>query len=152
MPKRRREASRSGVGSFLPLRKVMRQWADRKKMIEQPLFPGYLFVYVNERERIQALESQGAVKYVEFGGELAVVSETTIESLKIAARKPEDVRAEESALKLGDPIVVSHGPLAGMRGRLMEFRGATRIAIEIEAIRQVVSVEVPLSEVRPIEG
>ncbi len=132
--------------SFLPLREELRSWSDRKKLVQLPLFSGYLFVKVNERERIAALEIEGTLRYVSFSGVIAEVSEETIENLKIAATRPADLRIEEAGLKLGQNVRVRHGPLAGMRGRLIEFRGNTRVAITVEAINQVVSVEVPLAD------
>jgi transcriptional antiterminator RfaH len=137
----------AGITSFLPLRDELRQWTDRKKLVSVPLFSGYIFVRVNERERVKALESEGALKYVGFGGKLAVIPPHIIESLKIAVTRPREIRVEQTRLKLGQPVRVQHGPLAGMRGRLVEFRGNTRIAITIEAINQVVSVEVALADV-----
>ncbi|MDH7515725.1 MAG: UpxY family transcription antiterminator [Bacteroidota bacterium] len=139
------------VTSFLPLREELRQWSDRRKRVLVPLFSGYLFVFANERERIAALEVEGAMRYVSFGGKLAEVSEETIESLKIAATRPADIRVEETDLRLGQKVTVRHGPLAGMRGYLVEFRGSTRVAIRIEAIEKTVSVEVPLADLEHVK-
>ena len=137
------------VDCFLPMREEVRQWSDRKKTVEVPLFSGYIFVHVNERERIRALETDGALKYVSFGGEIAVVSPHTIESLKIAVTRPDDIRIEDTSLELGQEVFVRHGPLSGMRGHLLEFRGGTRVAIRIEVINQIVSVEVPIADLDP---
>lgn len=134
------------IESFLPLRDELRQWSDRKKMVSVPLFSGYIFVQVDERERITALEMEGALKYVGFGGKLAVVPDETIESLKIAVVRPRDIRVEDSSLKLGQKVLVRHGPFSGMRGNLVEFRGSTRVAIAVDVIHQIVSVEVPLAD------
>ena len=133
------------ITAYLPLREEVRQWTDRRKVIESPLFHCYIFVKVVEKERIAALDIPGAVKYVSFGGKLAEISEDTIEDLKIMMTRPRDVRIEETSLRLGQKVHVSAGPLAGMSGYLVQFRGSTRVAIMIEAIDQMVSIEVPVS-------
>lgn len=134
------------IECFLPLREEVRQWSDRKKVVESPLFSGYVFVFVHERERITALETDGALRYVSFGGKLAVVSNSTIDSLRIAITRPEDVRLEDTSLRLGQEVLVRHGPMSGLRGHLVEFRGGTRVAIRVEVINQIVSVEVPVAD------
>jgi transcription antitermination factor NusG len=134
------------IASFLALREEMRQWSDRRKLVQAPLFPGYIFVHVSERERVSALEIDGVVKYVSFGGRFAVVHDEVVESLRLALQRPRDVRIEDTSLKLGQRIRVAHGPMAGMKGRLLAFHGSTRVAIEVEAINQVVSVEVPIGD------
>ena len=134
------------IASFLPLRDELRQWSDRKKLVSVPLFSGYIFVQVNERERITALEMDGAMKYVGFGGKIAIVPAETIESLKIAVTRPREVRVEDTSLKLGQKVLVRHGPFSGMRGRLVQFRGSTRVAIAVDVINQIVSVEVQLAD------
>ncbi len=136
----------AGIEALLPVRDELHQWKDRKKRVEVPLFPGYLFVHVNERERIAALETAGTIKYVHFGGEIAVVREETIASLRLAMTRRSDIRVEESWLEAGKEVIVRHGPLAGLKGILLERRGQTRVAVRIEAIRQMVSVEIPVAD------
>ena len=133
------------ITAYLPLREEVRQWSDRRKVVEFPLFRSYIFVQVKERDRITALELYGAIKYVSFGGKLSEISDETIENLRIMMQKPRTVRVEETSLRLGQKIHVQSGPLMGMKGHLVEFRGSTRVAIQIEAINQIVSVEVPVS-------
>ncbi len=134
------------VQCYLPLRTETKQWSDRKKEIELPLFSGYIFVFVSERERIQALQADGAMKYIMFGGKIAEVSEEVIQSIKLAMTRPENVRLEETTLRLGQKVRVRFGPMKGMVGHLVEFRGNTRVAIHVEAIQQILSVEVPIAD------
>jgi hypothetical protein len=57
--------------SFLPLHKEIRTWSDRKKQIELPLFPSYIFVYTSLCERYKSLQVKGIVNYVSFDGKPA---------------------------------------------------------------------------------
>lgn len=134
------------ITAYLPLREEVHQWSDRRKLVEMPLFSGYVFVHVDERARITALELDGAMKYVSFGGKIAEVSERTIRSLRLMMTRSEDVRVEETALRLGQKVRVLRGPLAGLRGYLVSIRSSTRVAITVEGINRVVSVEVPVGD------
>ncbi len=135
----------SGIESYLPVRTEMRQWSDRKKRVTAPVFPGYLFVHITERERVAVLEKPGAMKYVSFGGQPAVLNDETIRNIRIATEQPQTFTVERERLALGQPVEVIQGPFAGMTGRLYEMRGSSRVAVQIEAIAQTLLVEVPLS-------
>jgi transcription antitermination factor NusG len=109
------------------------------------VFPGYLFVHITERERVAVLEKPGAMKYVSFGGQPAVLNDETIRNIRIATEQPQTFTVERERLALGQPVEVIQGPFAGMTGRLYEMRGSSRVAVQIEAIAQTLLVEVPLS-------
>lgn len=134
------------IEAFLPLREEIHKWADRKKRVEVPLFSSYIFVFVNEKQRITALELDGAMKYVRFGEAIAVVRQQEIENIRLALNRRDDIRIEETYFQVGKSVKVVHGPMRGMTGMLIEKRGHTRVAIQIEAIHQVVSVEVPVGD------
>ena len=68
------------IKSFLPMQKVLRIWSDRKKYLEQPLFPSYVFVYANLIERYESLSPYGVVRLVSFGGRPAIIPHQQIES------------------------------------------------------------------------
>jgi len=136
----------AGIVNYFPLREELHEWSDRKKLVELPLFPSYIFVYVDERQRIATLQMDGSLKFVHFGGKIAEVSQRTIDNLRLAMIRPEAIRIEETTLRLGQRVRVKHGPMEGMKGNLFEFRGHTRVAIHVEVVNQIVSVEVPIGD------
>ena len=146
------QLTEKGVESFLPQRKEVRIWSDRKKLILVPLFPGYIFVYADEKHRIAALETEGALTYVRFGGEPAVVPDEIIKSLRIAVSGSEQIQAEKTKLQLGQKVRVKSGPVAGLVGYLTGFRGNTRVAIRVDAIDQIVSLQVATSDLEILQS
>ena len=66
-----------GVEVYLPTHKVVRQWKDRKKKVVEPLFRNYIFVRVDEQERLHVLQTPGIVRCVSFGGTPAEVDESS---------------------------------------------------------------------------
>jgi len=137
----------AGIETFLPLHEVLRQWSDRKKKVVVPLFPGYIFVHVNERERLQAFDIFGVLKYVHFSGKIAAVRPDVIDSIRIAISGPRRLDVIPDRLPAGTPIKVVKGPLAGFKGELSQYRGASKVAVFVEGIRQSVVVEVDVSEI-----
>ncbi len=136
----------AAIEVFLPLHETIRQWSDRKKKVILPLFPGYLFVHVDEKERMAAFETPGVLKYVHFSGVLAEVRPDVIDSLKILVHGAPEIETTSDRLPLGSEIRIKYGPLAGMKGHLVEYRGNRKVAVVIEAIGQTVMVEVPVAE------
>ncbi|MCB0292804.1 MAG: antitermination protein NusG, partial [Calditrichaeota bacterium] len=57
------------IEAFLPLTKELRQWKDRRRWVETPLFTGYVFINIDLRFRLEALQTYGVVRLVSFGGE-----------------------------------------------------------------------------------
>lgn len=106
------------IETFLPVIKLMRHWRDRKKLIDFPLFPGYLFVYIaSEPEKfLSILRTKGVVRFLhhEFGRP-AIISPQEIESLKILLQSPEEINVYPN-LQEGTRIRVKNGPLKGAEG------------------------------------
>ena len=75
------------IEAFLPLHRKLRQWSDRKKWVEMPLIPGYLFVKVSRREYDAALHSNYIVAYVKFEGSAAIIPEKQIVYLKLLLKQ-----------------------------------------------------------------
>jgi transcription antitermination factor NusG len=138
------------VETFLPLKKEMRRWKDRRKLVEMPLFNGYVFVNIELKNRLEALETHGVVRMISFGGEPARIPDWQIEQLKRVIENSESLQPEEY-LKVGDFVEVTEGALAGIRGYLRETRGESRIAILIDGIYQSTSFVMDKNLVRKVE-
>lgn len=141
-----------GINVFLPKLATIRQWKDRKKRIEEPLFPSYIFAQVDERDRLRVLQTPGIVRTVSFGGQLAVVSDEEIEQLKIAQRDPERLfRMANPLPEIGEVVEIDEGPFKGLRGEVLDFRGDVYVVIRINAIRQAVRIQIPHEIIRRLK-
>ena len=137
----------SGIEVFLPLQRQLKTWSDRKKMIESPLFPGYLFVNVTENEHYKVLNSYGVVKFIYFNNKPAIVKEDVIVSIQrlLNSETINNVEITDSELVIGEEIIINKGSLIGLKGKLVNFKGKNRIAIEIECMRKTVLVDIDKS-------
>ncbi len=131
-----------GVESYLPLIRKSRQWKDRKKVVEFPLFPGYLFVHVNPgpSEFVNVLKAKGVVSLVsgEQGAPLPV-PDPEINSLKIMMEKGSGLDIYPS-LQEGVRVMVMRGPLKGASGVIVRKQDGYVLAVNIDILGRSIAV------------
>ena len=137
------------IEAFLPLRMQLKQWSDRKKWVEEPLFPGYIFVNVTGRAYFDAINVTGAVRYVAFQGEAVVVPDAQIEAIRIFLLQLEaETKTEEPCPEPGVEVEIIAGPLAGISGIMQGRKGHHKVTIYIESVKQSIMVEIPRNNIR----
>src|SRR5260370_578302 len=100
------------IEHFVPLYESVRRWRDRKVRLHLPLFPGYVFVRLALRDRLQVLQVPGVVRLVGFTGAPVALAEEEVESLRRAL--VEGLRAEPHPyLRVGRRVLITAEPLAG---------------------------------------
>lgn len=143
------QLERKHIEFFLPLYESQRRWKDRRVQLLMPLFPGYVFVHMALRDRLQVLTISGAVRFVAFDGRPAPLSERDVEALRQGLRQ--GVRVEPHPyLKIGRRVRVRSGPLAGTEGILKRKKDRFRLVLSLDLIMRSVAVEVDAADVEPI--
>lgn len=135
------ELKRRGFDSYLPLHTVVKQWSDRKKKVEEPLFRSYVFVHVSPKERVDSMEITGIVRMIGFGGKPSVIPDDQIDAIRRFLEGGYKIESYDY-LSSGDPVEITHGPLMGIKGILAEKRNVSRFVIRIDAIGQSIAIEV----------
>lgn len=136
-----------GLESYLPLIKVSRQWSDRKKIIEEPLFKSYIFAHVNEKGRLAVLQTDGVVRCVSFNGRIAVVPDEQIEYVKkIVEFKQDSLKVVEQMYK-GTRVKVISGPLEGMEGYVEYVDEDRWVVFNVDAVNHSIRVKLNKDEV-----
>lgn len=140
--------SKKSFEVFLPKITVRSRRKDRKVMLSVPLFPGYIFVKSSLKpdEHIEIVKTVGAVKLIGSKEGPVPVLESTIDSLQIMVSSNEPVNTG-TRLKKGDEVMVIYGPLAGVKGHFIKYRGNGRIIVNIEAMGQHASVNIDEEDV-----
>jgi transcription antitermination factor NusG len=131
-----------GITSYLPLMKTLRQWSDRKKWVEVPLFRSYVFVNIELPNYRKALEAAGAVYIVRFEGQPAVIPEGQIEMLKALLDSSTDFEITTEEFLSGEKVEVTRGPMLGYKGTFVEYKGKKRIMLRIDAVGQSLLIEI----------
>jgi transcription antitermination factor NusG len=145
------ELENQHIENYLPLQKKIRQWSDRKKWIEAPLIPGYIFVKITKHDYEKVLKIPNVVSYVRFEGKAAIIPEYQIDTIKRLLRQHDiDIEISYTNIEKGDPVEVMAGPLMGTKGKLVLFKGKKRVAIELAQMNLSLTIEVPLHEIRKV--
>src|SRR6267378_6310912 len=128
------------VEHFLPVYDSVRRWKDRRVTLQMPLFPGYVFVHMALRDRLQVQQVPGVAHLVGFDGTPAALPDEEIDALRASLES--GVRAEPHPyLTVGRHVRLKSGPLAGMQGILLRRKGSFRVVISIDLIQRAVAVD-----------
>jgi len=139
-----------GIISFLPLQTFHRRWSDRYKKVQEPLFSCYVFVKIALKDRLRALQTDGAVRLVSFNGVPATIPESQINAIKGILENHIPIERVDYLIP-GQRIEVIQGPLRGSTGILAEIKNRQRLVIRIDSIMQAISVDIDLRDVRVID-
>ena len=145
-----RELQKKGIETFLPLRKVTRDWSDRKKIIEEPLFKSYLFVRLPLKERWTVLNTTGAVRFVgKSAAEPLEVPEK--ELLTVKRFIEEEIQMDPFPyLKEGTRVYVRSGPFKGAEGFIVRKDNHCRLVISLDLLMKSVSIIVDEACIEPL--
>jgi len=140
-----------GIDAYLPIIKKLRQWSDRKKWVEMPLIPGYIFVHIDSKDYDRVLQIAGVVAYVRFEGKAAIIPDSQIDFIKRMLLQTDlDVEVSHQPLLAGDRVEVTSGPLIGLKGTLCSCKGHNRVIVELSQLNLSLIVELPLSVIEKI--
>jgi transcription termination/antitermination protein NusG len=144
---------KKNIPSFLPTIKRKSIRKDRSLIIDSPLFPGYIFVQsgISAVEQVNILKTTGAVRLLGNKSGPIPVPDFQIESLKIIISSNVDLITGASIkLKKGDPVMIIDGPLAGVKGEFIHYKGKNRVVIKVELLGQYAGTEIESSMVEKL--
>ena len=133
------------IESWCPLQKVERQWSDRKKIIEDPLFKSYVFVRIAEQEKLRVLQTDGVLNFVHFLGKPAIIKDEEIETIKsFLLEKDAQISVQSySSFSQQDKVIIKHGIFMDNTGTVVRA-ASKKIYVRLESLDQVMIVEFPL--------
>ena len=122
-----------GIEHYCPLNKVTRQWSDRKKVVMEPLFKGYVFVQVAEDKKWELMNINGIVNYVYWLGKPARIRESEIETIRKFLNEFSEVEVIEGVLPVNATVRIKQGVLMNYHGILLELQG-NKAKVKIESM------------------
>ncbi len=134
-----------GIDCYLPLRKQLKQWSDRKKWVEEPFIKSYLFVYIKEQQQGEVLMTKGIARFIYFSKKITAMPDRQIEELKLLMASPYDLEVTEENLQEGEQIILKAGPLKGMTGEIISYRSQRQLLLRLENLGFSVIVNAPAS-------
>lgn len=126
-----------GINALLPTRKVIRQLHDKRKCVQEPLFPSYIFVY---HESIQnyydTMDADGFLYYVRSGKQIARVSDVVIDNIRLVTENGTDFEVSENFVSPGMKVVISQGALAGLTCEVVQLSGNHRLLVRVDLLKR----------------
>ena len=142
---------RIGFDAFLPLYPEVHQWGDRKKKIEMPLFPCYVFFSGDITRRFSALNLPGVCSIVSSGGKVSVIADQELDAVRRVVASSLSVEPHPY-VQNGDRIRIVEGPLAGIEGIVTRRKDAFRVILSVNMLAQSVAVEIDENFVQRISA
>ncbi len=136
---------KKNIESWCPLQKMEKQWTDRKKIIEEPLFKSYIFVHIDLTEKVRVLQTDGILNFVHYLGKPAVIRDEEINLIKHYLLE-KDVKISlisKEGYAESTRIRVNHGVFMGKEGTVLK-NAKKKIFVKLESLGQVMVVEFPV--------
>ena len=122
--------TKKGIENYCPINKVLRQWSDRVKTIEQPLFSGYVFLKTTAADKWRIKEVDGILNYVHWLGKPAIIPNHEIEIIKRFLNEHQSVQLNSLNLKTNDRVKILSGVFMDKQATVLQTRGK-QVQVEI---------------------
>ena len=143
----------SGMEVYLPLVKKWRIWSDRKKQVEMPLLPSYLFVRTNPENPhtyFDILNTPGVVRFITFEGKPVAIPDRQIETLQRLNDQGIDMDCLDESPPPGTPVKVTQGSMKGLTGEVVHVGKNKQLILRLDALDKCVTLKIPLAMVESI--
>ena len=120
-----------GIENYCPLNRVSKKWSDRKKVVLEPLFKGYVFVALAITNKWEVKNTEGILNFVHWNGKPAVVKEKEINIIKKFLQEFDDIKVTNSKVLPKDEVEIKQGLLMNFKGIVLEVIGnSAKVKIE----------------------
>lgn len=138
--------------TFLPLQTKWSQWSDRKKKVQLPLIPSFIFVNTTERELFSIVkEDDGIVRVLRYLGKPAIVKEKEIEILKLLIANDTNVQLISPIdIDKGEAVEIIKGPFAGLHAIYIGHQGKYKVIVNLETTATYFQVEVSVNSIKRV--
>lgn len=139
-----------GFEEFLPLYQSRRQWSDRVKSVDFPLFPGYVFCRLNPQNRLPLLTIPGVLHFVGIGKAPVPIDGTEIAALQYSVRSGLPTEPWPF-LEIGQRVCLTDGPLEGLEGILVGTSKQQRLIVSVDLLKRSVAVTIERHWAKPVD-
>lgn len=131
-----------GMESYCPLQKIQRQWSDRKKIVEEPLFKSYVFVRIPDEQQTELRMVNGVVNFVYWMGKPAIVKDKEIEVIKKFLNEYENVEVEPVDIQPQNTVQINSGAFMDKEGTVLTvMKNKVRVVIESIGFCLIASID-----------
>lgn len=139
-----RHLSERNISSFLPTTKKIKDWHDRKKIIDEPLFPSYVFIYLDSMQHYyEGMDADGSLYYVRTGKEIAKVSDAIVNNIKLAADQGRNIEVSDARFRPCQQLVINKGALTGLSCEVVDHNGKSRLLVRVDLLQRNLLLTLP---------
>lgn len=144
------ELNRKAILAYLPLKKTVKQWSDRKKIVEEPLIKSYLFAYISAKEYAEVLMTNGIARFIYFSGKIASIPDQQINELKLLLATDDDLEVIDYDIKPGERVLIKAGPFKGIIAELVSVQNKQRIILRLQNMGYAININTSVAFVEPL--
>jgi transcriptional antiterminator RfaH len=139
------------INSFFPMTKKLRIWHDRKKYVDEPLFPSYVFVYLNDLQNYYGgMDVEGSLHYVKMGKEIARVKETVVKNIQLVMGQGEDLEVSDDRFQSGQKLVITQGALTGLSCEVVQLKCKKMLLVRVDLLQRSILLKMPAEHLMAI--
>lgn len=142
--------TRKQITTYLPLKKVLKQWSDRKKIVEEPLLKSYLFIYISIKEYNEVLLTPGFSRFIYFSGKIAAMPEKQIEDLRLLLANSADLELIEYNISPGEKVLIKAGPFKGIIAELVSLKSKKSLILRLEQLGCSINIHTSMASIEPL--
>ena len=142
------ELEKKNIEAYCPILKERRQWSDRKRWVEFPLFRSYVFVKIELKNSLYILQTMGVHHIIKFQDNISTIPNEIIQNIKNMIDGGFTVEQVEYFVK-GDEVKVVDGPLKGMEGIVVKIKNENKLVLKVAAIQQAIAVQIHPGYLKP---
>lgn len=128
-----------GIEAYCPLNRVVKQWSDRKKTVELPLFTSYVFVCAEEGQKEAIRRTAGVINFVYWNGKPALLREEEIAAVREFVEKYQNIVLEPLGLMVGAQVAIPEGIFKGQTGEVVKVE-RKRVEVILHQLRMKLTV------------
>ena len=136
------------ITTYLPLKKTLRQWSDRKKFVDMPLINSYIFVKTRRDLLYNMIKIEGVTRYISFSGRPVEVRQKEIDILKKFLEEGTDIEISDGVPKVGKEVKFTSGIFRDYEGKILKVNRKNQLQIEIVSINKTMIVTVDLDTIK----
>lgn len=145
------ELQEKGINAFLPVVSTTRQWSDRRRIVELPLFSQYVFVRIaqNLNTRVSVLRTSGVTNFVGPRGIGVPISDQEIDGVRRLVAQGVSV-SPHPFLNVGNRVRIRGGALDGLQGILTAVNGDQTLVLSVKLIQRSLAIRIAGFAVEPV--
>lgn len=150
--KKTKEAlNKKNIVVYLPLRKTLKQWSDRKKIVEEPLLKSYLFVYISSKEYETVKLTPGITRFIYFSGSIATIQDKQLEDLKLLLANSDDLELITYEVAPGEQVLIKAGPFKGITAELVSLKSKKSIVLRLQNLGYSIHIHTSMAFIEPMK-